>query len=158
MENIVDELLAMETELLIYARRLTKSYDRACDLLQETNLKILLSFGKFKEGTDFKSWAKKVMYNSFLNNIEREDKFTPVCNYSCFYHLPGRNDSLGCSKDIYYAVECLPLEHRKVIKLLMTGHKYDEIAIILNLPAGTVKSRRFYSRALLTTELKEYLD
>ena len=158
MENIVDELLAMETELLIYARRLTKSYDRACDLLQETNLKILLSFGKFKEGTDFKSWAKKVMYNSFLNNIEREDKFTPVCNYSCFYHLPGRNDSLGGSSDIYYAVECLPDDCRKVIRLLMTGHKYDEIAIILNLPTGTVKSRIFNSRAKLRMELKDYLD
>ena len=158
-ENIVAELLALEPELMRYARSLTRDYDRANDLLQETNLKVLLHHdSKYKSGNKFKNWTMKIMRNSFLNTIEREEKFTPVCNYDCFYNLPGRNDLAGCSKDIYYAVECLPLEHRKVIKLLMTGHKYDEIAIILNLPAGTVKSRIFYSRALLKTELKDYLD
>ena len=81
-----------------------------------------------------------------------------MCDFGRFYHLPGRNDLACYKKDIYYAVKCLPTEHRKVIRLLMTGHRYEEIAVILDLPAGTVKSRIFYSRALLKSELKDYLD
>ena len=157
-EDIVAKLLALEPELMRYARSLTRDYDRAMDLVQETNLKVLLHHNQYKRGTQFKSWTMKIMRNAFLSSVEHEEKFTPVRDFGCFYHLPGRNDLACYKKDIYYAVKCLPTEHRKVIRLLMTGHRYEEIAVILDLPAGTVKSRIFYSRALLKTELKDYLD
>ena len=157
-EDIVAELLALEPEMMRYAMSLSRNYDRARDLVQETNLKVLLNHSKYKRGTQFKSWAMKIMRNAFLSSVEHEEKFTPMCDFGRFYHLPGRNDLACYKKDIYYAVKCLPTEHRKVIRLLMTGHRYEEIAVILDLPAGTVKSRIFYSRALLKTELKDYLD
>ena len=157
-EDIVAELLALEPEMMRYAMSLSRNYDRAKDLVQETNLKVLLHHNQYKRGTQFKSWAMKIMRNAFLSSVEHEERFTPMCDFGRFYHLPGRNDLACYKKDIYYAVKCLPTEHRKVIRLLMTGHRYEEIAVILDLPAGTVKSRIFYSRALLKTELKDYLD
>ena len=44
-----------------------------------------------------------------------------------------------------------------MIRLLATGHRYDEIAGMLDLPLGTVKSRIFSSREILRKELRDYL-
>ena len=59
--------------------------------------------------------------------------------------------------DIYHAIDRLPDGYDKMIRLLVTGHKYDEIAVILNLPLGTVKSRIFTSREILRKELRDFL-
>ena len=160
--EIEEELLATKAELLAYARHLTKNEERARDLMQETVLKILVGRDKFEKGTSFRNWARKVMYNTFLNNIVREEKVFAVDNYSSVHHdimyMPGRNEIPGGAHDIYKVVNHLPDGCDRMIKLLITGHKYSEIAMILDIPIGTVKSRIFASRAILREELKDYLE
>ena len=160
--DIGKRLLAIENELFRYAKFLTHELDRAQDLLQDTNLKILLSYDSFKGEDKFKNWAMAIMHNSFVNSVKREEKITTIENYNSFQnnvmYLPGRNDILSESNDIFYAVENLPAGYAITIKLLIAGHRYDEIAMILKLPLGTVKSRIYTSRAILRKELKDYLE
>lgn len=160
--KINEKLLAIETELQLYAKALTHDNNRAEDLLQETNLKILLGYERFKGEDKFNNWAKKIMRNSFLNSVQHEEKITPVENYNKFYrdmlYMPGRSDIVSEADDIYCAVDNLPDDYGKMIRLLITGHKYDEIAIMLDIPVGTVKSRIFNSRAILKKQLKDYLE
>ena len=160
--DINEKLLAMERELFMYAKALTHEENRAEDLLQETNLKILISHESFKGGSKFRNWAKKIMLNSFLNNIKHEEKVCVVEDYNNYYHdmmyMPERSDIANETHDIYYAIDKLPDDWSKMMRLLMSGHKYDEIASKLNIPVGTVKSRIFNSREILKKQLKEYLE
>lgn len=157
--NIDEKLLEIEAELSLYAKALTRENTRAEDLLQETNLKILIKQEKYKEISKFRSWAKRIMKNSFLNNADHEKNITTVEDYSCFYreitYAPCNAESEV--NDIYHAIDRLPDGYDKMIRLLVTGHKYDEIAVILNLPLGTVKSRIFTSREILRKELRDFL-
>lgn len=160
--DINEKLLAMEHELFMYAKALTHEENRAADLLQETNLKILLSYESFRGGAKFRNWAMKIMRNSFLNNVKHEDKVTVVEDYNKCRHdmmyMPGRGDIVNGTHDIYCAVDNLPDDLGRTMRLLITGHKYDEIAIMLNLPVGTVKSRIYNSRVILKKQLKVYLE
>lgn len=162
MTDIEDELLAAGTELFIYAMHLTKDKFRADDLLQETNMKVLIQREKYREDKCFEAWAKKIMFNSFINNTNREKHIETVENYGTIgresVYMQSRNDIASESGDIYNAVERLPKGNGKIIKLLIAGHKYDEIAMKLDLPLGTVKSRIFFSRAILRKELKDYFE
>lgn len=157
--NIDDKLLEIEAEIYLYARALTRENTRAEDLLQETNLKILAKQGKYKEISKFRNWAKRIMKNSFLNSVDHEKNITTVEDYSCFYremtYAPCSAESEV--NDIYHAIDRLPDGYDKMIRLLATGHRYDEIAGMLDLPLGTVKSRIFSSREILRKELRDYL-
>jgi DNA-directed RNA polymerase specialized sigma24 family protein len=44
------------------------------------------------------------------------------------------------------------------MRLLIGGHKYVEISVIMNIPLGTVKTRINLSRAILKHKLKDYLN
>ena len=160
--NIENELLATKAELMRYARHLTRDEERARDLMQETVLKILVGRDKYECGTKFKCWARKIMYNSFMNNIIREDKMQAVSNYGDLHvemmYSPGRSDIVSEADDIYNAVDHLPNDYNKLIRLLIMGHRYDEIAMMMDIPLGTVKSRIFVSRKMLKEKLKDYLE
>lgn len=162
MTDIEKELLAAGAELLVYAKHLTKDKFRAEDLLQETNMKVLIQRDKYREDKCFEAWAKRIMLNSFINSTNREKRIEAlescavVCNNDVYIH--GRSETLSDTGDIYSAVERLPEGNCRIIKLLIAGHKYDEIAMMLDLPLGTVKSRIFFSRSILRKELKDYFE
>ena len=153
MTDIEKELLAAGAELLVYAKHLTKDKFRAEDLLQETNMKVLIQRDKYREDKCFEAWAKRIMLNSFINSTNREKRIEAVescavvCNNDVYIH--SRSETLSDTGDIYSAVERLPEGNCRIIKLLIAGHKYDEIAMMLDLPLGTVKSRIFFSRSSL---------
>ena len=52
----------------------------------------------------------------------------------------------------------LPGNAGKVMRLLISGHKYVEIAVRMEIPIGTVKTRINISRSILKLRLKDYLN
>ena len=159
--DIEKELIEADTELLMYAKFLTKDLFRAYDLLQETNMKVLIQRDKFREEKCFRAWAKRIMLNSFINNTNRESRIEAVDSYTGIYwedmNLPIRSDNMSETKDIYRALDKLPDGNGKIMRLLIAGHKYHEIAMMLHIPLGTVKSKIFVSRGILKKELKDYI-
>jgi RNA polymerase sigma-70 factor (ECF subfamily) len=59
--------------------------------------------------------------------------------------------------DICNAVNRLPDGRRETMRLLIHGHKYNEIAFVMDIPIGTVKSRINCSRIILKEVLKDYM-
>ena len=59
--------------------------------------------------------------------------------------------------EIQKVIKQLPTEYRVPFSMYVAGFKYREIADKLNLPIGTVKSRIFFTRKQLKTELKDFL-
>jgi RNA polymerase sigma factor (sigma-70 family) len=61
--------------------------------------------------------------------------------------------------EITSAVNALPVDYRLIILLCdVEGFKYDEIAKIIDVPIGTVRSRLHRARNMLKDKLKDYAE
>ena len=152
-------LLALQSKLWEYAYSLTWERNRADDLLQETFTRALCNAGSFNGNTlQFLKWTRAIMHNAFINSAKKEQNTyiindtpnaTPFANKDC-------DESLQVD-EIYSAIDNLPGNTSKVMRLLVSGHKYGEISIIMEIPLGTVKTRISQARAILKEQLKDYL-
>ena len=159
--EITKLLLESQEKLHKYACSLTWDWHRADDLMQETAIRVLCNAGKYvpHDGSGFYSWARKIMYRTFINGLKCEHRYKLVedlspqtiggqpfankCSVAC------ESDSSVRVDDIYRAIDNLPGETGKVMRLLVEGHKYVEIAVITKLPLGTVKTHIRLSREIL---------
>lgn len=153
-----------KTPLRQYAYQLTKNPDDADDLTQETMLKAFSYRDKFLDATNLKGWLFTIMKNSFINNYRRVVKRNTFIDDTdnTFYldtvapALPNKGEEKFVLKDIEKAIEQLPHDLKNTFMLNYTGFKYHEIAEMLNIPIGTVKTRIFMARKALKTKLAQY--
>ena len=158
-------LVGAQEELFRFAFKLTADQEEANDLLQETTLKALDNEDKYTPDTNFKGWMYTIMRNIFINNyrkVIREQTY--VDQSDNFYHLNLSQDSgfentesIYDMKEIRRIVNSLTKEYRLPFSMHVAGFKYREIAVKLNLPLGTVKSRIFFTRQKLQDELKDFI-
>ena len=64
-----ERLLALQTNMLNFAFMLTSNRDDACDLMQDTTLKVLDNEDKYAENTNFKGWVFTIMRNIFHQQL-----------------------------------------------------------------------------------------
>ena len=106
----------------------------------------------FQEGTNLRAWLFMLLHNQHVNEVRRA---TPLGNPRPIDELaPVRVEGSAISslelKDSKRAIAKLPIEQRQVILLVdLEGMPYDEVASILNVPVGTVRSRLSRGRDLL---------
>lgn len=149
-----------------YALQLTKNMEDANDLVQETMLKAFTYHTKFMEGTNLKGWLYTIMKNSFINNYRRivkRNTFIDSTDNLFFLDAPGHVADNGgerkfLKKDMEKAIDSLPEDLRKTFTMNNKGFKYHEIAEILNIPIGTVKTRIFVARRILRKKLRSYAE
>lgn len=146
--------LAHLDALYSYAVALSHNRTEAEDLVQETYLRAMRAFGQLPPDSQLKGWLFTILRNVWLNQQRRAQggpQFIPVS--------PEEDDrlpylgSLACNPHFVYvqkarreqvraAIAQLPPAHREVIVLRdFEGFSYQEIAGILQCPAGTVMSR-----------------
>ena len=156
------QLIKPQDVLFRFAYRLTADRDEANDLLQETSLKVLTNAESYMEETSFKGWVLTIMRNLFINNYRRilrghtimsEETLTITNNEI----LEDSVDTTYDISEIQKVIKQLPTEYRVPFSMYVAGFKYREIADKLGLPIGTVKSRIFFTRKQLKTELKDFL-
>src|SRR3972149_1235217 len=154
------------------ARRMTKNQTDAEDLVQETYLKAYRFFHRFQPGTNCRAWLLRILTNIFINKYRQKARepqsveFQQAADYRLNQQLlaPNRNpdpeESLWSQvgkEQIKKALETLPEEFRLAVVLcFVEGFSYDEIAEILGVRLGTVKSRIHRGRLLLKTQLLNY--
>ena len=149
-----------------FARWLTQNREEAEDLVQETYAKALKGFSSFQLGTNFRAWMYRILRNTFLTSrtglraastisldseadgpelvVESETPETILMNQS--------NSQL-----VQSAIDDLPVHYREALLLCEVEEmSYQEIAGILGVPVGTVKSRLFRARQLLQGKLYDY--
>jgi RNA polymerase sigma-70 factor, ECF subfamily len=151
------KLVNLQDSLMSYAYSLTADKDDAKDLVQETNLKAMKSSDKFVVESSFKAWTYTIMKNTFINNYRCNVRHNIYRNHvmeSFIVDQPENvksNDPLSmyAAKELAQSIEQLKEIFRIPLKMHINGYKYQEIADILNINIGTVKSRIFFSRKLL---------
>lgn len=154
-----------------YALRLTTDPVDAEDLLQDTVVKAFRFFSSYEKGTNAKAWLYRILKNSYINNYRRKSKRPAEVDFdeiSPFYDTirAEHTESTDLEEKIYRelmdddvsrALNSLPEDFRTVVTLCdIDGFTYEEIANMLDVPIGTIRSRLHRGRNLLKAELIEY--
>ena len=172
----VDEKRAsFEREALVHldslyrvALRLTGNSAEADDLVQETMLKAYRSWHQFQQGTNAKGWLLTILRHAFINEYRRRTRHPETVDvdaiepFSVFEDVQD-DDPQGSFFDrivddeVLKAIDQLPEQFREAVVLSdVEGLSYEEIARILVVPVGTVKSRLFRARRQLQHKLYDY--
>jgi RNA polymerase sigma-70 factor (ECF subfamily) len=136
-----------------YARALTRDSSRADDLVQSCLTRAIGNAHLWQAGTDLRAWLFTILHNQHVNDIRRSvregvsvamDEVAPVLSIA-----PNAGAALEL-RDLERAIATLPEEQRQVILLVgLEGMRYEEVATILGVPIGTVRSRLSRGRETL---------
>ncbi|MBL7848641.1 MAG: sigma-70 family RNA polymerase sigma factor [Cyclobacteriaceae bacterium] len=154
-----------------FGYRLTLERDDAKDLVQDTYFKAFRFIESFQKGTNAKAWLFRILKNSFINDYRKKAKEPGKVDYQeveSYYNsddvhrqitpdlrVEALKDMIG--DEISNALNSLDVDFRTVIILCdLEGFKYEEMAKILDIPIGTVRSRLHRARHLLKEKLSEY--
>lgn len=152
-EALLDEM----DKLRKFALRLTKNIHNAEDLLQSTMLRALEKNEQFQSGTSLFSWTSKMMFNLFVTGYRQKKKYESQYDPEQYIDQLSIRPTQEAHVDLVTVRESMKLlspEHREVLLLVSVhGMRYEEIAIKLNIPGGTVRSRLARARTHLQSLL-----
>ncbi len=167
-----DEFMPHINSMYNFAFRLTMDEDDANDLVQDTYLKAFRFINSFQKGTNAKAWLFRILKNSFINDYRKKSKEPAKVDYQeveTFYNSEDaeadnitpdlRSESLSemIGDEVANALNSLAVDFRTVIILCdIEGFTYEEMAKILDIPIGTVRSRLHRARNLLKEKLRNY--
>lgn len=108
------------------------------DLAQEAFIRAYKYIKTFKATANFSTWIYRIAYNIFLDNHKAEKHSE---NIEEFTNIQVYNENVSAALDIQNMLKSLK-ENEKICILLQyeNGFSHPEIAKILNLPLGTVKT------------------
>ena len=151
------DLLAAIPRLRRYARVLTGDVSRADDLVQDTLARAWEKRRLWTAGSDLRAWLFTIMHNVFVNQraLARRDQAQVSLDDgegSEAWQIPVRAGQYtrGELTELVAHVGRLPTDQREVLLLAAVEElKYEEIALTLAIPLGTVMSRLSRARAKL---------
>ncbi|HET7584435.1 MAG TPA: sigma-70 family RNA polymerase sigma factor [Gemmatimonadaceae bacterium] len=161
------EALVHLDALYSFALKLTRSRDHAEDLVSETILRAFDRWEQYRLGTNIRAWMFTILYHAFVSRKRRIDVHeVPLpedLNGWSAYETVGEADPEGrfydsfVDEEVTRAIDALPQDYRAAVVLSdVHGLRYAEIAEILGIPEGTVKSRLFRGRRILQRALVGY--
>ena len=139
------------------AYRTLHDVEEAKDATQEAFFKAFRALATFRTGAKFSTWILSIAYHACCDRLARrkrysDDEFPDAAD-------PGAGpERLALQSDearrLRAAIDALPEKYRTVITLYhLSGKQYDEIATILDVPMGTVKTHLFRAKELLRKAL-----
>ena len=144
-----------------YIRRMVDGNDLADELLQETWLRILRGIVNLREPSSLVAWmfgiAHRVLMNRFREKY-RQSRFIEdsTCELSVNDPNADRIDLQDEVRDMLQKLECLPMQQRELLTLYyLKTISIDQLAQVLGIPAGTVKSRLYNARNLLRQQIQD---
>jgi RNA polymerase sigma-70 factor, ECF subfamily len=136
-----------------YARALTRDIVTADDLVQECLTRALSKLHLWERGTDLRAWLFTILHNQHINHVRRTAREGTAVGLSEREPLLARAPQQGIwleMRDLERAIAKLPRTQRSVILLVgLEGMSYEEVATVLDVPVGTVRSRLSRGREAL---------
>lgn len=162
-----------ETPLFNYLRRMTGSSSDAEDLFQEAFIRVYRSSGRFRTSGVFRPWVFRIATNLCLDHLKRRARRGEISldragpgnspDSGRALHLKSkapnpRESAIGreAVAKLETAISELSAKHRAVFLMARyDGLSYGEIARVLRIPTGTVKSRMNKTVKILMDRLQE---
>jgi RNA polymerase sigma-70 factor (ECF subfamily) len=135
-----------------YARALTRDSTCADDLVQSCLMRALAKSHLWQRGTDLRAWLFTILHNQHVNDVRRavREDSVPVEDAAATLTAPAAQGVSLQLRDLDRAMARLPEEQRQVLLLAgLEAMRYEEIAAVLQLRVGTVRSRLSRGRAAL---------
>ena len=145
-----------------YARALTRDVVRADDLVQNCLVRAVAKQHLWQPGTDLRAWLFTILHNQHVNEVRRsarEGNNVSIDDAAPMLTTQSNAFDTVQLRDLEAAIAKLPQEQRQAILLVgLEGLPYEEVAAILKVPVGTIRSRlsrgRDQLRALMGMESK----
>jgi len=158
--------LSFEAEALVHlgalfrvALRFVGNTADADDLVQDTLFRAYQAWDQFARGTNAKAWLITILRHVFIDAYQREARRRRILSSA----PPPSDDARVRFFDdlvddqVVHAIDALPPPYREVVVLRdIEDLHYAEMATMLGVPVGTVRSRLFRARAILQEKLLDY--
>jgi RNA polymerase sigma factor (sigma-70 family) len=144
------------------AYRLTGNKHDAEDLTQEVFVRVFRSLSSYTPGT-FEGWLYRITTNLFLDGARRKQRIRfDGLPEDAHDRLPAKGEGPAekleqdqFDHDVQHALDALPEDFRAAVVLCdIEGMTYDEIAEVLDVKLGTVRSRIHRGRSMLRKHLE----
>ncbi len=148
------ELVARHRDRLwAVALRTVGDQEEAADALQDALLSAYRAAGRFRGDAAVTTWLHRIVVNACLDRIRRR-AVRPTVPLIEDVGVPARPPDADTAMDVAAALAQLPVEQRAALVLVdMHGYPVAEVAAILGVAEGTVKSRCARGRARLAVHL-----
>lgn len=150
------QLIENMSYLNSYARKFSSDEEERKDLVSETLLKALDKKDYFRIGSEvnFRAWLITIMTNLFINNYRKNERYAMdhYDNEQMALLTEQQRYSQDADSDFIYQElsdivrQSLSLIDYRVFMAFVNGYAYEQIAEIMDLPLGTVKSKIFGAR------------
>jgi RNA polymerase sigma-70 factor (ECF subfamily) len=162
-------VLLFDKKIYNYCLRMTNNYSDAEDLAQEVFLKVYRNLKNFRKDSKFSTWIYRIAYNTCIDNYRKKRlkllSLSKIDDDQQEIDIPSPEplpEEQVISSEKYRLIkECIadlkPRYKSAIILRDIQNYSYKEIAEILDIPIGTVKSDINRGRALLRKALKSRL-
>ena len=148
-----------QSEIRWSLRRLTRGNAAlADDLAQETFIRAWRSLADFRGDSSFRTWLYRIAYRSFLSEVRRRDADTAeIAEHHAL--APDQSEARAFMDDFDAALRQLSPAQRDAVHFsLQRGFSHPEIAHIMGLPVGTVKTHVLRGRQKLQELLRDWQE
>jgi RNA polymerase sigma-70 factor (ECF subfamily) len=149
--------------------RMVRDEEVAIELTQDFFIKIYGVLSRYNFEYKFSTWAYRICYNLVIDYVRKNQAQVDSLDDEAVTQKQLMDSENYVSEDgfenlareelhhyIWKVVDCIPLKYRELILLrYLQGLKYDEIALVTDLPVGTVKNRIFKAKEILRTEIEK---
>ncbi len=156
-----------EKKVFQLALSIVRDREEALDVVQETFMKLYQNMASFEEGRNFTGWLFRIAKNVAIDHYRRSqcqgrsrEKELPMSSVEPWLAAPSTNSqNTEMKKIMEKALDDLTEKQRLVFILQhWQGFSYEEIADILGVAVGTVKSLHFKSWQRMKSLLRQYLE
>ncbi|HXK75653.1 MAG TPA: RNA polymerase sigma factor [Bacteroidaceae bacterium] len=147
---IFAQLTQVQQELRAYALYLTHDASFADDLLQEASIRAMSQIDQYQEQNKFLPWMKRIMRNMFYDRMRAEqkvsiqslDEIDYLEDYAAMDSFQEPDNEEYDLSLLMSLLKALPDDKRELFGLYaLKGVSYEDMAEIVGVPSGTVKSR-----------------
>ena len=149
-----------DRRLLYYVRRLLGDGESSFDVLQATWLQVFRRLPSLRSPQAFRVWLYRIVHDQAVSHLRRERRQPPSGGEDAIESVaveqPAADELLANVELVHRALGEIKWEYREVLTLrYLEDLSVDEIALVTDLPGGTVKSRLHYARIALKTCVEE---
>lgn len=151
-----------ERPLFYYLRRLAPCEAATWDILQETWLRAFRSMGTLRDPRALPAFLYRTARNAAIDHLRYLQREQPLADppddsAAAWDHVA----AVDSAEDVHHALDQLPIAQREALTLyFLQDLSLDEIAALLGVPLGTVKSRLHYGKLAIRRILQgdDYVD
>jgi RNA polymerase sigma-70 factor (ECF subfamily) len=151
VEAFAELVRSLQQQVWRFLRRMLGDDALAEDVTQETFVRVYTKISSFTFEARFTTWVFQIAHNAGIDELrkrQRRDRLPELLGR----RTPSVRSGPDVGVELQLALDTLPEDQRAALLLVeVFGLRYREAAVVLGIPAGTVKSRVFNARTRLHT-------